>query len=280
MLTVLFWNVGGKALETPLVSMVRRYAVDVVILAECPWNDPSLALLLSSAGQFHPPHPTVSFDILRILTRDSIPRPLLRREFTRYLMLTILPPGAPELILVATHLPSKRHRSADGQMTDQLLLGHSVREMETLVGHERTILMGDLNANPFEPGVVAATGLQAVMNRQLARVEGRILDGIRYPYFYNPMWGYYGDETHAAHPPGTPNHRPSGSCYYPAADPVWYYWNLYDQVLLRPALIASLLPNSVRLLTEEGPDRFLGANGRPNRTDYSDHLPLVVTLNV
>ena len=39
---------------------------------------------------------------------------------------------------------------------------------ETKAGHTRTILVGDLNVNPFEVAVVGAHGLHAVMAKQVA----------------------------------------------------------------------------------------------------------------
>lgn len=72
--------------------------------------------------------------------------------------------------------------------------------------------------------------------------------------------------------------RPAGTCYYPAGGPVWYYWNVFDQVLLRPALLPHYWENSVRVLTSDGRSSLLGPDGLPDRRKASDHLPLLVRL--
>ena len=47
--------------------------------------------------------------------------------------------------------------------------------------------------NPFEHGVVAANGLNAVMARKVAARDTRTVLAHEYPFFYNPMWGHFGD---------------------------------------------------------------------------------------
>jgi len=45
-------------------------------------------------------------------------------------------------------------------------LADEIRREELGIGHERTVLMGDFNMNPFEIGMISATGLHAVMDRR------------------------------------------------------------------------------------------------------------------
>jgi hypothetical protein len=85
--------------------------------------------------------------------------------------------------------------------------GAVVRDVEKRVGHDRTIVVGDLNMNPFDAGIVGAEGLNAVMTKQIASQGGRKVDAVRYPFFYNPMWSHFGDSTHEEYPPGDPRHE-------------------------------------------------------------------------
>src|SRR5215211_5035003 len=121
-----------------------------------------------------------------------------------------------------------------------IFLAGVISETEDVIGHQRTVLVGDFNMNPFDLGMVGAQALNAVMTRDLARREGRTVAGRPYRYFYNPMWGCYGDRT-----PG-----PAGTYYYSAPGPRGYYWHLFDQVLLRPTLMESLA--ELRILEDDG----------------------------
>jgi hypothetical protein len=65
-------------------------------------------------------------------------------------------------------------------------LANSIRSVEQKIGHTRTILVGDLNMNPFEEGVVSAAGLHAVMTRRIAEKQSRIVQEKEYPFFAIP----------------------------------------------------------------------------------------------
>ncbi len=137
-----------------------------------------------------------------------------------------------------------------------------------MVGHQRTVLVGDLNMNPFDLGMVGAQALNAVMTRDLARSEGRVVAGRSYRFFYNPMWGCFGDRT-----PG-----PAGTFFYSASNPRSYYWHLFDQVLLRPALMDALV--ELRILEDDGQESLLTDRRRPRSSEASDHLPVLFRLDL
>jgi len=85
--------------------------------------------------------------------------------------------------------------------------------------------------------------------------------------FYNPMWSHFGDaRTDTA-----------GSYYYERAQHVNYFWNMFDQVLIRPELAERFDANKLRIITSVGA-RSLRPDGRPDR-NYSDHLPIVFELD-
>ena len=104
-------------------------------------------------------------------------------------------PARPELLLAMVHLPSKSYWTNDSQTLECAELSRMVQTEEQKVGHRRTLLLGDLNVDPFEPGMVGASGLHAMMTRQLAARQSRTVQGREYPMFYNPMWGHFGDRT-------------------------------------------------------------------------------------
>ena len=104
------------------------------------------------------------------------------------------------------------------------------------------------------------------MTVAVAQLRTREIRGQEYPMMYNPMWGVLGDRTIG--PPGTYYRASSGS--------VNYFWNTFDQVLVRPALVPHL--SAVRVLDTDGTDSLLTANGLPDTANGSDHLPLFFRL--
>ncbi len=143
-----------------------------------------------------------------------------------------------------------------------------IEQSEQECGHAKTILLGDLNVNPFEIGMVGTGGLHAVMSRDVASRGSRTVQSREYDFFYNPMWARFGDQESGA--PGT--------YYYDKAEHVTYFWNMFDQVLVRPSLLDGLDFESVRILTSVGGVSLLGPGGKPDRSVGSDHLPVLAEL--
>lgn len=124
--------------------------------------------------------------------------------------------------------------------------------------------------NPFEPGIVSAEGLHAVMARNVAAKGSRTVAGTAYPYFYNPMWQHFGDA----------DERPPGTFYYQRAEHVNYFWNIFDQVLIRPELLNAFQNNDLQIRATDGEAPLTRSDGTPNRSSSSDHLPLLFRLNL
>lgn len=59
-----------------------------------------------------------------------------------------------------------------------------------------------------------------------------------------------------------------------------YYWHMFDQVLVRPALLNRLPVPAVTIPTSLGSVSLVGQNGRPDTRSGSDHLPILFSLNL
>ena len=99
--------------------------------------------------------------------------------------------------------------------------------------HElRSIVFGDFNMNPFEPGMIHHEGFHALPSQQMdTEIE---FYGSPYKTFYNPTWEKYGDFEIDKH---TVRQKPSGSYFTKNSSDINYYWYLFDQVILRKDLI-------------------------------------------
>jgi hypothetical protein len=181
------------------------------------------------------------------------------------------PQGLTDIILAVAHLPSKLSDSDGANRTAECReVSRSLRDVERRLNHNRTVLVGDLNMNPFEDGVVNADCLHGVMTREIADQRVRTVLNREYPLFYNPMWNLFGDL-----PPGPP-----GTYYYGKGGCKVYFWNLYDQVLVRPALLERFDSDDVQIITSAGGSPLVTASGRPDKQGASDHLPLFFSLQL
>ena len=272
MIKFLFWNLNGKPLENTVVRLVRNHNIDVVVLAEC--KIPS-DVLLDALNEEQETRYNAGFTLLEsVAVFARFPersfRTLEEDESNRLSMRQLFLPSGKDILLVATHLSSKLYWSPDSQSQACTHLARVIRNQEKKLGHSRTVLVGDLNMNPFEPGIVSSYGLHGVMARQTAERETRVIKKQKHPFFYNPMWGHFGNELDG--PPGTYYNR--------RAEPVCYFWNMFDQVMVRPSLLTAFNNDDLQILDSDGTDSLLTKNGLPNKPLASDHLPIVFGLDL
>jgi hypothetical protein len=74
--------------------------------------------------------------------------------------------------------------------------------------------------------------------------------------------------------------RPAGTHYYARAEQVTYFWNMFDQVLLRPELASRLVSTSPKVITRTQTANLIQHGGVPDRTNFSDHLPIFFELDL
>ena len=206
---------------------------------------------------------------IRAFTRyaPTILRPVSDSSYVK--MLHLQPTIGLPILIVAAHLPSKLHADAGTQRYVIRELRDDITSQEARMGHQNTLVIGDLNVNPFEDALTAADGLHGVMDKEVAARSARTVRDRRWDYFYNPMWSRLGDES--AGPPGT--------YWYVGSGLVNHFWNTFDQVLLRPGLLSCYDPGRLVVPDRVG-ERPILASGRGSGSGLSDHLPVVIGLSI
>ena len=274
-MTFLFWNINKQPLQHLVAKLAREHSVDVLILAECKIGLTDLLEALNGSHKqkygliYHNPDKRII--ILSLFQRKAFKQLQVEKDERTFAVHALQPPIGEEIILVSAHLLSKLRKSDHEQYTNAVRVACLIRKAEIKAGHTKTLIVGDLNMNPFEPGVMGGNAFHAVMTKDLARQESRQVNGAERLYFYNPMWGLFGDNTPG--PPGT-------YYYYKSGDDLNYFWNTFDQVLLRPQLLPYFRDSDLQVLTKIGTDSLLTKGGRPRKAKVSDHLPVLCRLTI
>ena len=269
MVTFLFWNIHKRPLQDLIVALAREHEVDVIMLAECRLPEHVLLEGLNE-GEAHYHFAHGLCEAVRVFTRFSSEFLVPRFESDRISLRHLTLPACIEVLLAIVHLPSKLHFSEKSMAFECVALSKKIREQEAALGHSRTVVVGDLNMNPFEDGVTGTEGLHAVMSREVASRGSRTVQERPYPFFYNPMWSRFGDR-----PDGPP-----GTYYYDRSEHVTYFWNIFDQVLIRPELVPRLDSDGPTVLSKVGGTSLLAPDGRPDQRGASDHLPILFRLTL
>lgn len=266
----LFWNLNKKPLADTITRLAAAHKIDVFMFAECDIIPAVLLTLLNSNGRadyhYAPCRECTKIHLYARFSDNFLP---ILLETDRLTVRRMELPNSPNILLAIVHAVSKRDYSEESQKEEARALSRTIREAEGFAGHKRTILCGDFNMNPFEYGMVGAGALNAAMTKQIARRSSRIIQTQPYFYFYNPMWAHFGDAADTA--PGTH--------YYQKSDHICYYWNMFDQVLLRPDLLNLWDDNNLKILKTDGENMFLSNTSNRALSGMSDHLPIMFDLD-
>jgi hypothetical protein len=268
MITFLFWNLAKRPIASVVSALALENNVDVLLLAENALPVANLLSLLNPPGnvryRFVPPPLESRIDIYFAYDPQFL-QP--QTDTSRATIRKVALPGRPEFLLCAVHFQSRAVWEETDQALEATELNRVIREEESKAGHSRTIVVGDLNMNPFSLGLTAANGFNAIMTRRIALSGERVIAERNHPFFFNPMWRLFTDGdtapggTFFLHPPGYPS----------------IYWHMLDQVLIRPELLSNFEDSSLQILSTYSGGSLLGPNGRPK---VSDHLPIIFKLNI
>ena len=265
----MFWNICRKSIERLVATASQVFSLDFILLAEC--KDPGAVLLelnrTSHRLFLHERREGGRVDVFHRFPFGSLD---VLGDHGGLSFLHLRHPIGKDILVVAVHLPSKLYMSDQEQTLNCTRMSEKVEYFEHKLGHKRTVVVGDFNINPFEYGLVAADCFHASSSRQVALRNTRVVQGKTCTFFYNPMWSHFGDRL-----PGPP-----GTYYYNASTSTNMFWNMYDQVLIRPDLLDSFEDESVEIVSKIGETLLAKADGRPDLTVSSDHFPVVFALNL
>jgi hypothetical protein len=268
MLTFFFWNLKKRPLQDMLAEAAREHSIDIFVLAECTIPVNTLIRKINSAktGVYSIAY-SPTRKVLFISRFPSIAIRLVRDE-SGIAIRRVQPPIGPDFLLAVAHLPSRLFQTDIDQTLLSTRVAELIRTAESDVKHTRTILVGDLNMDPFHAGVVGAQGLHGTMSRVIAAQNDRVVSGMRYSFFYNPMWSRFGERSG----------QPHGTYFYKGSASVSQFWHVFDQVLIRPSLLNNFRDEDLIVLSKIGSTSLLLPSGIPDTQVASDHLPLLFKL--
>lgn len=262
----LFWNTNNRNdINCILKILIENLSCDIIGLAEYNDNISNLIKELSEDEYelFHVQQ--VGCDRIELLTKYP-PSYIKTYTETSYYTIKKIPHDTLGYIITSfVHLPSKLYKDNIDKFAELSYIKQDIEKAEVMSHDNKSIIIGDFNVNPFEEPMLAASALHSLSSRNVARKVSRIVEGHKYSMFYNPMWNLLGDLN------GLP-----GTYYYADAKQVNYFWNVFDQVIIRPSLINNFDINSLQIIKEVGNVSLIDENGHPK---ISDHLPIYFKIN-
>ena len=270
MLTLAFWNIQKTTNCENVIDLILDTGVDVIALAEQGFHERQLI------GEFYKRTGRLlhSLNLIdsRIRFYSTIEEKMFRKhtDDDKYSVRELRLRGRQSLLLVGVHLPSKLRATVEDQTGFARRVAKEILRIEERATHTRTVVFGDFNMNPFEPGMTAHDSFHAVMDRRIAEQKSRVWKGETSQFFYNPMWKLMGDSSTPA----------LGTHFFRKGGLVEYFWHTLDQVLIRPSLLPFVRDEDVRIVRKLGTNELLNDKSPFIRTEHSDHLPITFKLNL
>ncbi len=269
-----FWNIAGNSnnrLKDLIYSFANDENLDILVLLECEIDTTELILALNShENKYYYLPSIIPNSYFKVFSKRNADIIKTSKEEKRVRALSIIDPISYDINLILIHYQSKIFWDDSNQDAHSCEIKNFIDDVEKINNHDRTIVMGDFNMNPFQYGMTQSTGLHAIMDKHLARNSSRIIDGKQYKFFYNPMWSFFGEEGK-----GDVN----GTFYYSSAKPICYFWNILDQVIIRPSLLDTFDDKKLKIHSSINGIDLINENNKIN-TEISDHLPISFNINL
>jgi hypothetical protein len=269
-----FWNINKKDISDLLVDFVNEQQLDILLIAESEEKTILDFLIKNNKKNSSRLFNQISSDNTKVSFLSSYPisqfvnksKLFISQRWSAY---QIEIPTIIKLNIFPVHFHSKVNWSESSLALECVNFSRDIEIVEKKTGCFDSILIGDFNMNPYENGVVSANGIHAIQDLEYAgnRPKGREIDGIHYNYFYNPMWNFFGDFK-----------KPFGTHYYRTSGFISQEWNIYDQVIFKASLKKFLFGDYVQIITNIAGENLIKAFNRPDKQNFSDHLPIIFKL--
>lgn len=260
-MNVFFWNTNkNESINTVINEIVLEYDISLIVLAEYVADADELISTMLKNGIVLKQYEKICERITIFGTLKNL-EPKFDDGHSTIKVINN------KDILCCIHLNSKIY--GDNENQRNILINRFISEIQRVekeLNTENTIIVGDLNINPFDSSCIDARYIHGIpIFEDADRRKRKILEETFY-MFYNPMWNFLGDFT-----------KPYGTYYHSGNDTVNTFWNIYDQVIIRPAMRKRFVDSSLKIITRTEKRFLLDANGHPNK-NISDHLPIIFEI--
>ena len=159
-MTLLYWNLKCNKNEEFIVQLVQEHAIDIAIFSEYKGTDFD-AIIQELSDSYQVCEGFGGCEKVIMLARKEIGVDV-NRESSRYVLYSIRF-NSDEYIIAGVHLPNNPTTDADGRKMIIRELLYDLKEQEKLHKHSNSIIIGDLNASPFDDELIQKDAFNAVL---------------------------------------------------------------------------------------------------------------------
>lgn len=261
-MNILFWNLKKNSNAQWIKHIIIENNVDIAVFAEYE-NTDFEEVIRNLKNQFIRHDGKGGCNKITLLCSSNY-HVTVKREQSRYTLYSVYSEVF-SINLVGVHLPSNPYGDANRRRVVIRDLVNDINELENENNHRRTIVIGDMNCNPFDEEMIQIDSFNAVLFKQLILQKELVdFENKRYRRFFNPIIHYLNEDTQ------------SYGTYYYSSGSALIYWNCFDQVLVRKELCDVI--RRVDIIREINGKKLI-KRIKPN-DEISDHLPLLLNIDL
>ena len=171
-MNLLYWNLKSNKNYNYIVSLIKGYSIDVAIFSEYKLRDKSSVFdgVYFDGYQFHPGNG--GCDKVIMLAKNDI-HVEINREQSRYAIYSVVS-RCERYNVVGVHLPPNPYDTASSRKIVIRDIISDLKEQESKNGHSNSIIIGDLNASPFDSELIDKDGFNAVLYREIIENKSKV----------------------------------------------------------------------------------------------------------
>ncbi|WP_373217787.1 hypothetical protein [Ruminococcus sp. 5_1_39BFAA] len=226
LLNILFWNLKRNAIEDYIIDCIVENNVDIAVFSE--FNGINFINIEKNLGKMYGRILAAQDDRkVTLIAKNTFSVTILQQQ-NRYSIYNVKT-AVKDYLLAAVHLEDRRnYKSAERIDTIKRLVA-DIEQTEELLKCNNTIVIGDLNANPYDEELLSKYAFNAVLFKTIIdKSELTNPNSSKRKRFYNPILHYISEDTEMY-----------GSFYH-EKDYMTSYWHCLDQVLVRKSLVNSV----------------------------------------
>lgn len=223
---ILFWNLGKNNNGNFLVNCILEHAIDIAILAE--FNNVCIPDVINNLdSKYTHIESNGGCEKITLIASTDV-NAVIRREQTRYVLYSIKKNGF-LFNLVGVHLQDRHNCDSSQRIAIAARLMNDLKNLEDSSKCKNSIVIGDLNANPYDNELLQMNSFHAVLFKEVIKSgETRTIDGVKYRRLYNPILHFLSEDT-----------KNYGS-FYDSRGGRTPTWHCLDQILVSKALVDNI----------------------------------------
>lgn len=157
---LLFWNLNRNSIEEYVVDLIKENSIDIAVFTE--YKSTDFSYIIENLNEEYERAFEVREDAKITLCHRKKYKVRVEEEKTNYTIYSI-GTSTKKFIISGVHLPAKPWADEGSRNVITRKILTKIKDLESELNHDNTIVIGDFNANPFDEELIQKDAFNAVL---------------------------------------------------------------------------------------------------------------------